>query len=144
MPYLLLVPLVATLLIISPILWALFQKMRGRKFNFRQTLLRNIAAFAVTMLAFTLMFPVGIAAEAASAIAGETDGFVQGMKYIAAGFCTSVGSVAAGIAVGSTGTAAIGAVSENEKSFSKAMIFVVLGEGIAIYGLLISILILFS
>ena len=40
--------------------------------------------------------------------------------------------------------AAIGAISENEKSFSKALIFVALGEGVAIYGLLISILILFG
>ena len=33
-------------------------------------------------------------------------------------------------------------VSEDPKSFGKALIFVVLGEGIAIYGLLIAILIL--
>ena len=38
--------------------------------------------------------------------------------------------------------AAIGAVSEDGKNFGKALIFVVLGEGIALYGLLISILIL--
>ena len=39
-------------------------------------------------------------------------------------------------------TAAIGAVSEDPKSFGKSMIFVVLGEGVALYGLLISILII--
>ena len=38
--------------------------------------------------------------------------------------------------------AAIGATSEDPKAFGKALIFVALGEGIAIYGLLISILIL--
>ena len=38
--------------------------------------------------------------------------------------------------------AAIGAFSENPKSFGKALIFVALGEGVALYGLLISILIL--
>ena len=38
---------------------------------------------------------------------------------------------------------AIGAFSENEKNFGKSMIFVALGEGVAIYGLLISIFIIF-
>ena len=39
-------------------------------------------------------------------------------------------------------SAAIGAVSEDEKTFSKALIFVALGEGVALYGILVSILIL--
>ena len=34
-----------------------------------------------------------------------------------------------------------GATSEDPKAFGKAMIFVALGEGIALYGLLIAILI---
>jgi len=38
--------------------------------------------------------------------------------------------------------AAIGAISENSDNFGKAMIFVALAEGVAIYGLLISILII--
>ena len=38
--------------------------------------------------------------------------------------------------------AAIGAVSENDKTFGKSLIFVAMGEGVAIYGLLISILII--
>jgi DNA-binding transcriptional regulator LsrR (DeoR family) len=46
------------------------------------------------------------------------------------------------IAVAAGAPAAIGAVSEDPKSFVKALIFVVLGEGIALYGVLISILIL--
>ena len=38
--------------------------------------------------------------------------------------------------------AAIGAFSEDPKAFGKALIFVALGEGVALYGLLISILII--
>ena len=52
--------------------------------------------------------------------------------------------VLTGIAVGNAASAAIGATSEDEKNFTKSLIFVALGEGVAIYGLLISILILFS
>lgn len=50
-------------------------------------------------------------------------------------------ALAAGIAVASAAPAAIGATSEDPKAFGKAMIFVALGEGIALYGLLIAILI---
>ena len=48
------------------------------------------------------------------------------------------------LVMGGAAPAAIGACSENPKSFVKAMIFVVLGEGLAIYGLVISFLILFA
>ena len=40
------------------------------------------------------------------------------------------------------GTYSLGAFSENEKNFGKSLIFVALGEGVAIYGLLIAILII--
>ena len=51
----------------------------------------------------------------------------------------SIGLVAAALA---TGLAGIGANSENEKTFGKSLIFVALGESIALYGLVISIMIL--
>ena len=51
-------------------------------------------------------------------------------------------ALGAGIAVAAAAPAAIGAFSENEKNFGKSLIFVALGEGVAIYGLLISILII--
>ena len=47
-----------------------------------------------------------------------------------------------GIAVAAAAPAAIGAFSENAENFGKSLIFVALGEGVAIYGLLISILII--
>jgi len=52
--------------------------------------------------------------------------------------------IGGGIAVGPSAAAAIGATSEDPKNFGKAIIFVALGEGIALYGLLIAILILFT
>ena len=58
----------------------------------------------------------------------------------------SIGLVAAalatGMAVASAAPAAIAANSENEKTFGKSLIFVALGESIALYGLVISIMIL--
>ena len=67
----------------------------------------------------------------------------QGLGSIAAALATGLSALGAGIAVAAAAPAAIGAFSENEKNFGKSMIFVALGEGVAIYGLLISIFIIF-
>ncbi|MGX8834918.1 ATP synthase subunit C [Amedibacillus sp. YH-ame6] len=64
-----------------------------------------------------------------------------GLGYIAAALATGLSALGAGIAVAAAAPAAIGAFSENEKNFGKSMIFVAMGEGVAIYGLLISIII---
>ena len=65
-----------------------------------------------------------------------------GIGYLAAGLSVGLACIGSGIAVGSGAPAAIGATSEDPKNFVKSLIFVVLGEGIALYGLLISILII--
>ena len=67
----------------------------------------------------------------------------QGLGFIAAALATGLSALGAGIAVAAAAPAAIGAFSENEKNFGKSMIFVALGEGVAIYGLLNSIFIIF-
>ena len=59
----------------------------------------------------------------------------------------SIGLVAAALATGLAGigggmAVASAANSENEKTFGKSLIFVALGESIALYGLVISIMIL--
>jgi V/A-type H+/Na+-transporting ATPase subunit K len=61
---------------------------------------------------------------------------------LAAGISTGLACVGAGIAVSGTGAAAIGAIAEKPESFGRSLIFVGLGEGIAIYGLIISFLVL--
>ncbi|WP_235847455.1 ATP synthase subunit C, partial [Intestinibacillus massiliensis] len=70
------------------------------------------------------------------------DGLAIGLGYLAAALVTGMAAIGAGIAVAAAAPAAIGAFSEDPKSFGKSLIFVALGEGVAIYGLLISILIL--
>ena len=47
-----------------------------------------------------------------------------------------------GIAVASSASAALGAISEDGSLFGKSMIFVAMAEGIALYGLIISFMIL--
>jgi V/A-type H+/Na+-transporting ATPase subunit K len=61
---------------------------------------------------------------------------------LAASISTGVACIGAGIAVASTGAAAIGVIAEKPESFGRSLIFVGMAEGIAIYGLIISFMIL--
>lgn len=71
--------------------------------------------------------------------AAKTSAF--GIGLIAAALVTGLSGIGGGIAVASAAPAAIAATSEDPKAFGKSLIFVALGEGIALYGLLVSIMI---
>lgn len=78
--------------------------------------------------------------ESASGLAGISVG--AGLGMLAAAFSTGASCIGAGTAVASSAAAAIGAISENPQSFGKAIIFVALAEGVALYGMIISLQIL--
>lgn len=61
---------------------------------------------------------------------------------LGAAISTGLAAIGAGLAVSGTGSAAVGAIAEKPESFGRALIFVGLAEGIAIYGLIISFMIL--
>lgn len=61
---------------------------------------------------------------------------------LAAAISTGLACIGGGIGVASSGAAAIGAIAEKPEAFGRALIFVGLAEGIAIYGLIISFIIL--
>jgi len=66
----------------------------------------------------------------------------SGMGFIAAAISTGLATIGAGYAVGAVGSSALGAVSEDPNILGKTLIYVGLAAGIAIYGLIISIIIL--
>ena len=94
----------------------------------------NTAAAADTASAQT--------AEASAETAAASDGNSRGLGLLAAGLVTGLAGIGGGIAVAAGAPAAIAATSEDPKAFGKALIFVALGESIALYGVVISILIL--
>ncbi len=67
---------------------------------------------------------------------------VASMGLLAAAVCTGVGCLGAGLAVAYVGAAALGTISERPEMAGRALIFVGLAEGIAIYGLIVAIVIL--
>ena len=100
---------------------------------------RQLCAFGGVTLGSVLMPVIAGAAEPATTAAASSG---AGMAYLGAALVTGLACIGCGIAVAAAAPAAIGAVSENDKTFGKSLIFVAMGEGVAIYGLLISIMIL--
>lgn len=105
-----------------------------------------VSCFMVCLLTFGTG-AVEVSADAPSddsiEVTAESDnGLGAGIGLLGAALATGLSCIGAGIAVASSASAAIGAISENPKTFGKALIFVALAEGVALYGMLISIQIL--
>ena len=77
------------------------------------------------------------AADAAASASTAT-----GLGYIAAALGTGLSCIGGGIAVASAASAALGAISEDSSVLGKSLIFVGLAEGVCLYGLIISFMIL--
>ncbi len=102
----------------------------------------NLSTFIPMLAAALIIMAPGVVLAATSGGAGGVSD--AGLGYIAAALSTGLACVGAGYAVGVVGSAALGAVSEDPKILGKTLIFVGLAEGVAIYGLVISIMIIGS
>lgn len=95
--------------------------------------------FSILIISDILMFRGKVsAAEVEQTVAATTDSW----RYIAAALSTGMSCIGGGIAVASAASAALGAISEDSTLMGKALIFVALAEGIALYGLIVSFTIL--
>ena len=95
-----------------------------------------------TKLRFLLFAVVGILMSGMTVFAQEAA--ADPYASLAAGISTGLAALGAGVAVSGTGAAAIGAIAEKPEALGRSLIFVGLAEGVAIYGLLISFLVLFG
>ena len=99
--------------------------------------------FLLVMSVFAVAINVGVGvAFGQVAQTGETNPDIIKWGFLAAAIAVGLGSIGAGIAVSSVGSAAMGAMAERPEMAARALIFVGLAEGIAIYGLIIAIMIL--
>ena len=103
----------------------------------KRTLIMQLASFAF-VFAVCMICPFAVSAATGDAASSSA----ESMAYIGAAAATGLSCIGGGIAVGNAAPAAIGATSEDPKACGKAIIFVALGEGIALYGMLISIMII--
>lgn len=132
------------LLPVTPAVLYFFRQSRNNPSEAARTLVFGLNGFNALLglmaagVGFVWLFSPTTAAAAGLGQAAAADPYAR----LAAAISTGLACVGAGIAVAGSGAAAVGAVAEKPESFGRSLIFVGLSEGIAIYGLLISFLVL--
>ena len=101
----------------------------------------------ITLLfSFVFLFAFSMIASAATTDTGSAisagAGNAYGMGLLGAGLAIGLCGIGAGIALAGSAPAAIGAMTEDPKTFGKSLIFVALGEAVALYGFIIAFMIL--
>lgn len=137
--------ILAAMVAVGTVLYGVKALRQGKTGNIKMNMLSSLGMFSAFVICFVVMGAndVVLAAEATNAAANVGLTMGDGFKYLAAALSTGLATIGTGVAVGSTGSSAIGAVSEDPTILGKTLIFVGMSEGIAIYGMIISILILF-
>lgn len=118
----------------------------GKKGSLKKALFKTVFAFGLVMIGsiISTIYGGNVLAQTAQTTSNALGiSMGEGFKYIAAALSTGLATIGTGVAVGSVGSSAVGAVSEDSSILGKTLIFVGMAEGIAIYGMIISILILF-
>ncbi|RLJ16213.1 ATPase [bacterium endosymbiont of Escarpia laminata] len=109
---------------------------------FKPTIGLNLLFFIVGQI--TLLF-FGVQEVMAAPAVAESSGEISiglGLGIIGVGIPTALSTVGAGIAVGPIGAASLAVLAEKPEIFGRTLIYLGLAEGIAIYGLVMSILLL--
>ena len=134
--------ILGSLMLFLPLVTIAVKKLTGA--SARHALLGNIAMFCGLFVITAVLGLTGASAAAPDAATGAAaDGLATGLKYIGAGLAVGLSGIGGGIAVSSSASAALGAISENDSMFGKSLIFVGLAEGVALYGLIIALVLLF-
>lgn len=113
------------------------ERNRGR---FKTSLAVNVFFFFGTLILSSILLFGGNTVQAAEVSNAASSS--SGLGFIAAALSTGLSCIGAGIAVASAASAALGAISEDSSILGKSLIFVALAEGVALYGLIVSIMIL--
>lgn len=137
MQFILISTTIMVLLTIGTGMLMMYKEMGGSKKKLKKILKANLFIFLPLLIgAVITLVPQAVSAETANPASPS------GLGFIAAALSTGLATIGAGYAVGVVGSSALGAVSEDSSILGKTLIFVGLAEGIAIYGLIVSILIL--
>lgn len=137
---------IISLALVALVATGLYLEVRpaGRRANWLKPALAGQLLAFVSAEAALLFFGVGDAlaqTETAAGAGGEIS-TGMGLAILGAGIPTGLSTIGAGIAVGPIGAASLAAITEKPESLGRTLIYLGLAEGIAIYGLVISILLL--
>ena len=117
---------------------------------------KNLYVLAAMLFVALLAMPAVSAAEESTTTDGESSqaddniNTVEAAKWsakgyiaIGAGLAVGLAGIGTGLAQSNIGSAAIGAVAEDDKNFTNGLIFVAIPETVVIFGLVISALLIF-
>ena len=96
----------------------------------------GLNALLLSAILVSLSAGSAAAAEGAAAVEGA------GLGFLGASLATGMACLGAGLAVAIVGAAALGVVGEKPSMLGTTLIYLGLAEGIAIYGVIVSLLIL--
>lgn len=105
--------------------------------------LRKILPLMALAAALTVILVATTTTAQAEGAQGTAAGSVLG-KAVGAGLAVGLAGIGAGYAIGVAGASGLSALTEKPEMLSQVLLVVALGEGVAIYGLLIAILVLFT
>lgn len=129
------------LVLIGSVIFAIRKVKRGG--STKSAVITQLITFAIVAVIAIAAPVIANAADHGEEVTEEVaDDSGRWAGFLAAGAVTGISGIGGGMAVAAAAPAAIGATVEDSSAFGKALIFVALGEGVALYGLLISILIL--
>lgn len=130
---------IMVILTIAAGMFLIYKEYETNECKLKKVLRFNLFTFIPLLLASLVMLAPKVSYALGSGLATQDS---SGLGFIGAALSTGFASIGAGYAVGAVGSSALGAVSEDPKILGKTLIFVGLAEGIAIYGLIVSILII--
>ncbi|EGV52028.1 ATP synthase subunit C [Candidatus Endoriftia persephonae] len=128
-------------LIVAGILMEMRPARTGQRW-FKPTIVGNLLLFVVAQAALIFIGAQEVMAAPAVAESGGEISIGMGLAIIGIGIPTALSTIAAGIAVGPIGAASLAVLAEKPEIFGRTLVYLGLAEGIAIYGLVMSILLL--
>jgi len=144
--YTLLILLTAGVLLL--ILTGLYLEFRPRalaahdKVYIKRGLGLNLLLFTGGLAVMMFMGIQDVMAAVEATEAGKEISTGLGLALLGIGLPTGLATIGAGIAVSSVGAASLAVITEKPEMFGRTLIYLGLAEGIAIYGLVMSILLL--
>lgn len=102
----------------------------------------NLLVFVLAQVGLVVLAFRDVMAQPAVAERSMDISVGMGLALIGIGIPTALATIGAGIAVGPVGAASLAVIAEKPEIFGRTLVYLGLAEGIAIYGLVVTILLL--
>jgi V/A-type H+-transporting ATPase subunit K len=108
----------------------------------KSTVAVNLLIFVGAQIGLLFLGIAEVMAEPSTTEAAREITVGMGLAMIGIGLPTAIATIGAGIAVGPVGAASLAVIAEKPEMFGRTLVYLGLAEGIAIYGLVVTILLL--